>query len=119
MERICSQCHAVLAEGYEGGLVPRVRRRIGGTRGVTCNRRTAPAPLKWIIAALCCRGVTRWAGLLRRSRSAIHTAAPRPGALRAADHDGYSVASSEIPIETRGTITPSMTRGAKGSVSME
>ena len=41
------------------------------------------------------------------------------GRMRAAAEDGYSVASSEIPIETTETITPSIARGAKGSVSIE
>ena len=41
------------------------------------------------------------------------------GSTRAAEDDGYSVASSEIPIETADTITPSSGRGAKGRVSME
>ena len=41
------------------------------------------------------------------------------GSTLAAADDGYSVASSEIPIETTDTITPSSTRGAKGNVSME
>ena len=41
------------------------------------------------------------------------------GNTLAADDDGYTVASSEIPIDTIDTITPSRKRGAKGSVSME
>ena len=39
--------------------------------------------------------------------------------MREAADDGYSVASSEIPIETTETIRPSSGRGAKGSVSIE
>jgi len=41
------------------------------------------------------------------------------GDTRAAADDGYSVASSEIPIDAAATITPCTARGAKGRVSME
>ena len=40
----------------------------------------AEGPLRWIIAALCCRGGTRWAGLLRRNKT------PRSG--RGVEPDG-------------------------------
>ena len=74
---------------------------------------------KWIIAALCCHGGTPWAESLRRNKLNYSYRNAAAGSTRAADDDGYSVASSEIPIETTDTITPSSTRGAKGSVSME
>jgi len=41
------------------------------------------------------------------------------GSTLAAAYDGYSVASNETPIDTADTITPSIARGAKGSVSIE
>jgi hypothetical protein len=37
------------------------------------------------------------------------------GRMRAADQEGYKVATKEIPIATKATISPSMARGAKGT----
>ena len=74
MERICSQCHAVLAEETKadwcpacgGALVERRSLPESGGLGGWAGR--AGRLRKWIIAASCCRGGTRKAGLSRRSK---------------------------------------------------
>ena len=56
---------------------PRPQKRIGAPpvearllNGLNClTIRRMPYPLRWIIAALCCRGGTRWAGLSHRSKA--------------------------------------------------
>ena len=106
---------------------PRPRKRIGAPpvearllNGLNCLAIWRMQRLsRWIIAALCCRGGTRWAELSHRSKPAHSYRSASAGSTDAAADEGYSVASSEIPIETAETITPSSTRGANGNVSME
>ena len=104
MERICSQCHAVLAEETKadwcpacgGALVERVKRfRIART----------PRRLKSIIAASCCRGDTRWAGLLRRSEPLL---AALSGAVKAGyrDRPPRQAAWRSSKVQNRRPSTP-------------
>ena len=57
-------------------------------------------------------------GSIRKVRRHSYRSASAGSTLAAAD-EGYKVASSETPIDIAATITPCITRGAKGSVSIE
>ena len=57
-------------------------------------------------------------GSILKVRRHSYRSASAGSTLAAAD-EGYKVASRETPIDIAATITPCITRGAKGSVSIE